>query len=272
MTRTDGGGALLLLRHGQSVSNAADVFTGWSDAPLSDLGVAQALGAATALRELGVRPTSVHTSLLSRSIATAEIVLDVLGRGWVPVDRSWRLNERHYGALTGRDKRGVAAEVGEPMFRAWRRSFAVAPPPMSEDAAAAMYADDRYADLPPAARPRTESLADVWARMLPYWSDVLFPRVRCGGTPLVVGHGNSLRAFVMHLEGLGAAEVERLDIPTAVPMRYRLDRLGNPVVESGGRYLDPIGAGEQIRIGPAGGPPVGREAAADRRRRGTCVD
>jgi 2,3-bisphosphoglycerate-dependent phosphoglycerate mutase len=254
MTRTEGTGALLLLRHGQSVSNAADVFTGWVDVPLSDLGVAQARGAAAALRKLGIRPTSVHTSLLRRSIATAEIVTDGLGCGWVPVHRSWRLNERHYGALTGRDKRAVAAEVDGAVFRAWRRSFGVAPPAMSEDAAAAMYADARYADLAPDARPRTENLADVWARMLPYWSDVLFPQVLSGDTPLLVGHGNSLRAFVMHLEGLGPAEVERLDIPTAVPMRYRLDRLKNPLVESGGRYLDPAGAVEQVRIGP---PPAG---------------
>lgn len=249
MTRTSDLGALLLLRHGQSVSNAADVFTGWSDARLSELGVAQARGAAATLRELGVRPTSVHTSLLRRSIATAEIVTDMLDRGWVPVHRSWRLNERHYGALTGRSKRAVAAEVDGSEFRAWRRSFRVAPPPMSEDAAAVMYADERYADLAPQARPRTESLADVWARMLPYWSDVLFPQVLSGETPLVVGHGNSLRALVMYLEGLQPAEVERLDIPTAVPMRYRLDRLRNPIVERGGRYLDPVGASEQVRIG-----------------------
>jgi 2,3-bisphosphoglycerate-dependent phosphoglycerate mutase len=166
------------------------------------------------------------------------------------VHRSWRLNERHYGALTGRDKRTVAAEVDDSVFRAWRRSFGIAPPPMSEDAAAAMYADQRYADLAPQARPRTESLADVLARMLPYWFDVLFPQVLSGETPLVVGHGNSLRALVMYLERLRPAEVERLDIPTAVPMRYRLDRLGNPIVEPGGRYLDSAGASEQIRIGP----------------------
>ncbi|MEU8233282.1 2,3-bisphosphoglycerate-dependent phosphoglycerate mutase [Actinoplanes sp. NPDC048967] len=251
MTRTGGAGALILLRHGQSVSNAADVFTGWSDAPLSELGVAQARGAAATLRELGVRPTGVHTSLLRRSIATAEIVMDGLGRGWAPVHRSWRLNERHYGALTGRDKRAVAAEVDGSVFRAWRRSFGVAPPAMSEEAAVVMYADERYADLPAGARPRTESLADCQARVLPYWSDVLFPRVLAGETPLVVGHGNSLRAFVMYLEGLGPAEVERLDIPTGVPMRYRLDRSGIPVVTNHGRYLDPVGAGEQVRIGPA---------------------
>ncbi|MEV4703028.1 2,3-bisphosphoglycerate-dependent phosphoglycerate mutase [Actinoplanes sp. NPDC049316] len=242
-------GALLLLRHGQSVSNAADVFTGWSDVPLSPLGAGQARGAAAVLRELGVRPTSVHTSLLRRSIATAEIVTHGLGCGWVPVHRSWRLNERHYGALTGRDKRAVAAEAGATEFRAWRRSYAVAPPPMSEADAAAMYADDRYAALAPQDRPRTESLADVRARLLPYWADALFPEVRAGGTPLVVGHGNSLRAFVMYLEGLGPAEVERLDIPTAVPMRYRLDGLGHALAEPGGRYLDPVGAGERVRIG-----------------------
>jgi 2,3-bisphosphoglycerate-dependent phosphoglycerate mutase len=243
------GGDLLLLRHGQSVSNAADVFTGWSDPPLSDLGVAQARGAAAAMRDLGVRPTSVHTSLLRRSIATADLVTEALGRAWIPVYRSWRLNERHYGALTGRSKKEVAAEVDASVFRAWRRSYAVAPPPMSEDAAAVLYADDRYADLARDARPRTESLADVWARMRPYWFDVLVPQVLCGGTPLVVGHGNSLRAFVMFLEGLGPAEVARLDIPTAVPMRYRIDRQGTAIAEPGGRYLDPVAAGEPVRVG-----------------------
>jgi len=177
-------------------------------------------------------------------------VLAVLGRAWVPVHRSWRLNERHYGALTGRDKRAVAAESDAALFRAWHRSYAVAPPPMAGDAAAAMYADDRYAGLPPDARPRTESLADVRARMLPYWFDVLVPRVLAGETPLVVGHGNSLRAFVMHLEGIGPGEVERLNIPTAVPMRYRLDRRGVPIIEPGGRYLDPAGAADPVRVGP----------------------
>nr|WP_221328921.1 2,3-bisphosphoglycerate-dependent phosphoglycerate mutase [Actinoplanes sp. L3-i22] len=250
MTAIGDGGSLVLLRHGQSVSNAADVFTGWSDPPLSALGVTQARQAARTLREIGVRPTSVHTSLLRRSIATAEIIADALGRGWLPVQRSWRLNERHYGALTGRDKRAVAAESGAETFRDWRRSYAIAPPAMADTDAAALYADARYADLPPDARPRTESLADVRVRTLPYWADVLRPLVLAGGTPLVVGHGNSLRAFVMHLEGIGAADVERLDIPTAVPMRYRLDRRGRPVTGPEGRYLDPVSAREQVRVGP----------------------
>ncbi|MBM2616402.1 2,3-bisphosphoglycerate-dependent phosphoglycerate mutase [Actinoplanes sp. LDG1-06] len=244
------GGALILLRHGQSSANAADVFTGWHDAGLSPLGVAQARDAAATLRACGVRPTSVHTSLLRRSIVTAEIVTDALGCGWVPVDRSWRLNERHYGALTGLSKTAVAGWAGATAFHAWRRSYAVAPPPMSDEAAAGMYADARYAGLPTGAWPRTESLADVRARLLPYWTDVLYPLLRAGGTPLVAGHGNSLRAFVMHLEGLSPAEVEHLDIPTAAPMRYVLDRRGRPVVGARERYLDPVSAGEPVRIGP----------------------
>ncbi|MCU7731075.1 2,3-bisphosphoglycerate-dependent phosphoglycerate mutase [Actinoplanes sp. KI2] len=256
MTRT-GDGALLLLRHGQSVSNAADVFTGWSDPALTDLGTAQARAAAATLRDLGIQPTCVHTSLLRRSIRTAEIVLDGLGLGWLPAYRSWRLNERHYGALTERDKLTVAAEAGPATFRQWRRSYATAPPPMSDAAAARMYADDRYTRLPPDARPRTESLADVRARTLPYWSDVLYPQLLSGATPLVVGHGNSLRAFVMHLEGMAPADVERLDIPTAVPMRYRLGTRGQPVVDPGGRYLDPIAATEQVRVGPPAGTAIG---------------
>lgn len=249
MTGPDRGGSLVLLRHGQSASNAADVFTGWDDPPLSELGVTQAREAAAVLLRCGVRPTSVHTSLLRRSISTAEIVTAGLDRAWLPVSRSWRLNERHYGALTGRGKAQVAATTDAATFRAWRRSYAVAPPPMGEAAAAARYADERYADLPAEARPRTESLADVWERMGPYWSDVLYPEVLAGRVPLVVGHGNSLRAFVMRLEGLSVAEVERLDIPTAVPMRYRLDGRGLPVVHHGARYLDVVRAAEPIRIG-----------------------
>ncbi|WIM92936.1 2,3-diphosphoglycerate-dependent phosphoglycerate mutase [Actinoplanes oblitus] len=247
---TASGGALLLLRHGQSVSNAADIFTGWSDPPLSALGATQARQAGATLDRLGRRPTSVHTSLLRRSIDTAAIVVAVLGFGRLPVHRSWRLNERHYGALTGRDKRAVAAEVDAATFRAWRRSYAIAPPAMSESAAAAMYADPRYAGLPPEALPRTESLADVRARLLPYWSDVLRPLLVAGETPLVVGHGNSLRAFVMHLEGLSPAAVERLDIPTGVPMLYHLDRGGQTGTGAAGRYLDPVSATEPVRIGP----------------------
>ncbi|AGL16917.1 2,3-diphosphoglycerate-dependent phosphoglycerate mutase [Actinoplanes sp. N902-109] len=246
---TDRTGSLLLLRHGQSVSNAADVFTGWSDVALSGLGEAQAGGAAVVLRSLGIRPTCVHTSLLRRSIATAELLTGALGCSWVPVHRSWRLNERHYGALTGRDKREVAAGTDAAVYRAWHRSFAVAPPPMSAAAAAELYADPRYAGLPAAAQPRTESLADVRARLLPYWSDVLFPQLLAGGTPLVVGHGNTLRALVMYLEDIGPADVEHLDIPTAVPMRYHLDHRGRPATGPGGRYLDPVAAAEPVRIG-----------------------
>jgi 2,3-bisphosphoglycerate-dependent phosphoglycerate mutase len=249
VARSDDTGALLLLRHGQSEANAADIFTGWHDPPLSELGARQARGAGAALRRLGVRPTSIHTSLLRRSIVSAEIVAAELDRAWLPVSRSWRLNERHYGALTGRDKREAAAEAGPSRFRDWRRSYGIAPPPMSDADAARIRADDRYAGLPPDALPRTESLADVQARMLPYWSDVLYPEVRRGGTPLVVGHGNSLRAFVMYLEGIGPAEVERLDIPTAVPMCYRLDGRGRPMTDPGGRYLDPVGAAEPVRVG-----------------------
>ncbi|GAA0583875.1 phosphoglyceromutase [Paractinoplanes ferrugineus] len=236
----------MLLRHGQSESNAADIFTGWSDPPLSALGRAQAHDAGVALRSLGTAPTSVHTSLLDRSITTAQIVLGPLGREWLPVHRSWRLNERHYGALTGRDKRSVAASAGPDVYRAWHRSYATAPPPMSEEQAAEMYADERYAR---SGRPRTESLADVWARTRPYWTDVLLPRLHAGETPLVVGHGNSLRAFVMFLEGLGPDEVEKLDIPTAVPMRYRIGARGTAIPDPAGRYLDPAAASERIRIG-----------------------
>jgi 2,3-bisphosphoglycerate-dependent phosphoglycerate mutase len=246
-----GTGRLVLLRHGQSISNAHDVFTGWTDAPLTDLGRIQAAQAARQLAAAGLRPTSLHTSLLSRAIRTAEIVADVLGLSWLPVHRSWRLNERHYGALTGRRKCEVAAEVDPATFHAWRRSYATAPPPMPPGTPFDVSDDPRYAALPPNAVPRTESLADVQVRLLPYWIDTLAPEIRAGGTPLVAAHGNSLRALVMHLEGLDAEQVAALDIATAAPIVYQFDDRMHPRPIAGCRYLDPITANEPIRIGPA---------------------
>lgn len=239
---------LVLLRHGQSASNADDVFTGWTDVPLTDLGRAQAVQAGLLMADEGLMPTSVHTSLLRRAISTAELAVGVLGRSWLPVHRSWRLNERHYGALTGRRKRDVAIEVDAATFRAWRRSFATAPPPMPFGSPFDVSADPRYAGLPPDARPRTESLADVLTRLLPYWTDVLVPEIRASGVPLVVAHGNTLRALVAHLDGLDDHEVLGLDIPTGVPLLYRFDDRMRP---GAARYLDPVAASEPIRIGPA---------------------
>lgn len=246
-------GQLLLLRHGQSSSNAEDVFTGWTDVPLTDLGRAQAVAAGQMLADAGLLPTTVHTSLLRRAISTAELAVDVLGRAWLPVRRTWRLNERHYGALTGRSKREVAQEVDPATFHAWRRSVRTAPPPMPPGSPYDVSTDPRYAALPPEARPRTESLADVLARLLPYWVDAIVPEIRSGEVPLVVAHGNTLRALVGYLDGLDDEAVARLDIPTGVPMRYRFDERMRPLPVGSrmARYLDPIAASEPIRIGPA---------------------
>ncbi len=240
---------LLLLRHGQSTSNAEDVFTGWTDVPLTQLGEKQALQAGQMLVEAGAEPTSVHTSLLRRAIHTAELTTAVLGRSWLPVHRSWRLNERHYGALTGRRKRDVARSVDRPTFDAWRRSFGVAPPAMPAGSAHDVRDDPRYAGLNSDVLPVTESLADVVDRLLPYWADVLAPELRAGGTPLVVAHGNTLRALVGYLDGLSPEAVARLDVPTGVPLRYQFDPALRPLPVDGSRYLDPIAAVEGIRVG-----------------------
>lgn len=238
----------MLLRHGQSTSNAQDVFTGWTDVPLTDLGRAQAAEAGRLILAAGLRPTSVHTSLLRRAIDTADIVTSVLGCNRPPVYRTWRLNERHYGALTGRRKNDVAAEVDPATFHAWRRSYATAPPPMRPRSPFDVSTDPRYAALPPHLIPRTESLADVLARLLPYWTDTLAPQIHAGGVPLVVAHGNTLRALVMHLDGLDDQQVTGLDIPTAAPIIYDFDDQLRPQ-PAGCRYLDPIAANEPIRIG-----------------------
>jgi 2,3-bisphosphoglycerate-dependent phosphoglycerate mutase len=243
-------GSLLLLRHGQSTSNAEDVFTGWSDVPLTDLGRRQAVQAGHLLAEADLLPTSVHTSLLSRAIVTAQIVTAVIGRSWLPVHRSWRLNERHYGALTGRRKSEVAAEVDAATFHAWRRSYATAPPPMPAGSPFDVTGDPRYAELAPDALPATESLFDVQARLLPYWTDTLAAEVRAGGVPLVVAHGNSLRALVMHLEGLNPQQIAAVDVPTGVPMLYQFDYALCPLPATVSRYLDPDAAAEPVRRGP----------------------
>lgn len=228
---------LVLLRHGQSRTNADGRFTGWTDVPLTADGEREARRAGELLRDAGIAPDIVHTSVLRRAIRTAEIVLDVLDRTWLPVRRTWRLNERHYGALTSRVKSEVRAEVGDEQYRLWRRSYRQAPPAMEPAEGAALREDPRYADLPAGTVPDTESLADVHARLLPYWIDVLAADLRAGRTPLVVAHGNSLRALVMHLDGLTEHEVAELNIPTGIPLEYHLDSRLRPN-SGGGRYLD----------------------------------
>jgi len=232
---------LVLLRHGESEWNARNLFTGWVDVDLSDTGRAEAARAAELLREAGIEPDVLHTSVLRRAIRTAQIALGGIGRDWLPVRRSWRLNERHYGALQGMDKKATLAEFGEEQFMLWRRSYDTPPPPIDPGSQFSQADDPRYASLPPAARPRTECLADVVARLLPYWYDAIVPDLRDGRVVLVAAHGNSMRALVKHLAGLSDTEVVGLNIPTGIPLLYEFDEQMRPV-EPLGRYLDPVAA------------------------------
>ncbi|HYT09340.1 MAG TPA: phosphoglyceromutase [Mycobacteriales bacterium] len=235
---------LVLLRHGESEWNAKNLFTGWVDVGLTEKGVAEAVRGGELLRDAGLVPDVVHTSVLRRAIRTAELSLDAADRSWVPVQRSWRLNERHYGALQGKDKAAVRAEFGDEQFQRWRRSYDLPPPPLPDDDEWSQVGDPRYRDLLEIV-PRTECLADVVHRMLPYWYDGLVPDLRLGRTVLVAAHGNSLRALVKHLDGLGDQEVVGLNIPTGVPLRYELDEAMRPV-RPGGNYLDPEAAAASI--------------------------
>jgi 2,3-bisphosphoglycerate-dependent phosphoglycerate mutase len=236
---------VVLLRHGESEWNALDLFTGWIDVGLSDRGEAEARRAATLLQERQLRPEVLHTSLLRRAIRTAEITLDEMDRHWIPVRRSWRLNERHYGALQGKNKGQIREEFGEEQFMVWRRSYDVPPPPIDPDDRYSQFADPRYASLPPEARPATECLKDVVGRMLPWWYDAIVPDVRTGQVVLVAAHGNSLRALVKHLDAIPDGEIPGLNIPTGIPLLYELDGDMRPV-RRGGEYLDPEAAAEAI--------------------------
>lgn len=236
---------LILLRHGHSEWNAANLFTGWVDVGLNEQGVDEAERAATLLAADGVLPDISHTSVLRRAIRTAEIALAGIDRHWIDVRRSWRLNERHYGALQGKDKKATLEEFGEEQFMTWRRSYDTPPPPLEDDAEYSQANDPRYANLPPELRPRTECLADVLERMLPYFYDAIVPDLRAGRTPLVTAHGNSLRALVKHLDDMHPDDVVGLNIPTGIPLVYELDEDIRPVT-AGGRYLDPDAAAEAI--------------------------
>lgn len=213
---------LVLLRHGESEWNRLNLFTGWYDCDLTDTGRAEAAAAGDMMREAGVDPDLVHTSVQLRAIRTANEALDRMGRLWVPVRRHWRLNERHYGDLTGRNKAETAAKFGEDQVKVWRRSYDVPPPPIAEDNEHNPNDDARYADLPAELVPASECLADVVARMMPYWYDAIVPDLQHGRTVLVVAHGNSLRALVKHLEQIPDDEITELNIPTGVPLRYEL--------------------------------------------------
>jgi len=232
---------LVLLRHGESAWNAEGLFTGWVDVGLSGAGAREAVAGGALLREHGLRPEIVHTSVLTRAIQTANLALEEAGLLWLPVARSWRLNERHYGALQGKNKAQTREEFGEEQFMIWRRSYDVPPPPLPDDHPLSQAADPRYANLPPELLPRTECLADVLDRMLPYWYDAIVPGLAANRTVLVAAHGNSLRALVKHLDDIGDAEIAGLNIPTGIPLVYELDGSFRPKVP-GGRYLDPEAA------------------------------
>jgi 2,3-bisphosphoglycerate-dependent phosphoglycerate mutase len=214
---------LVLVRHGQSTWNLENLFTGWYDADLTDQGRAEASAAGDALAAAGVTPDVVHTSLQVRAIRTADLALDRMERLWIPVRRSWRLNERHYGALQGMDKKQTTEEFGKDRVFEWRRSYDVPPPPLELDDDRHPRFDPRYADLPPDVLPASECLADVVARMLPYWYDAIVPDLRARNTVLVVAHGNSLRALIKHLDGISDDDIAQVNLPTGVPMRYDLD-------------------------------------------------
>ena len=213
---------LVLLRHGESEWNKLNLFTGWYDCDLTEAGMEEAFAAGGMLAERGVLPDVVHTSLQVRAIRTANCALDVLGRLWVPVRRSWRLNERHYGDLTGRNKAETTEKYGEDKVKVWRRSYDTPPPPITADNEFNPNDDVRYASLPPELVPDSECLADVVERMLPYWFDAIVTDLAGGGTVLVVAHGNSLRALVKHLDGISDDEITELNIPTGVPLLYEL--------------------------------------------------
>jgi 2,3-bisphosphoglycerate-dependent phosphoglycerate mutase len=236
---------LVLLRHGESDWNKKNLFTGWVDVGLSAAGEDEARRGGELLVEHGLLPDVVHTSLLRRAIDTAQISLDVADRQWIPVRRSWRLNERHYGALQGKDKAAVRAEFGDEQFMLWRRSYDVPPPPLADDDEHSQVGDPRYADLLEAV-PRSECLADVLARMLPYWYDAIVPDVRRGQLVLVAAHGNSLRALIKHLDGLSNEAVVALNVPTGIPLRYELDPV-TLMPTKPGEYLDAEAAAASIQ-------------------------
>ncbi|MDD4866031.1 MAG: phosphoglyceromutase [Mycobacterium sp.] len=232
-------GTLVLLRHGESDWNASNQFTGWVDVGLTDKGRAEAVRSGELLAEHDLLPDVLYTSLLRRAISTAHLALESADRLWIPVRRSWRLNERHYGALQGLNKVDIKARYGEEQFMAWRRSYDTPPPPIEKGSEFSQDGDPRYADID--GGPLTECLADVVARFLPYFTDVVIPDLRSGKTVLVVAHGNSLRAMIKHLDRISDGEIAGLNIPTGIPLRYDLDPGLRPLIP-GGTYLDPEAA------------------------------
>lgn len=235
---------LILLRHGQSDWNEKNLFTGWVDVPLTEKGRGEATRGGELLKERGLLPDIVHTSLLRRAIMTANLALDAADRHWIPVKRSWRLNERHYGALQGKDKAEIREKYGEEQFMTWRRSYDVPPPPIEDGDEYSQAGDPRYEDVQNL--PRTECLKDVLERFLPYWENQVKSDLKAGRTVLLAAHGNSLRALVKHLDGISDDEITGLNIPTGIPLVYELDANFKPITP-GGEYLDPEAAAESIK-------------------------
>lgn len=232
---------LVLLRHGQSEWNELNLFTGWHDVDLTAKGETEARNAGHLLADAGIDVDVVHTSLQIRAIRTADLALEACGRLWIPVRRHWRLNERHYGDLQGRNKADTSAKYGEAQVKVWRRSYDVPPPALGSDDVRHPRFDPRYADLAPDLLPTAECLADVVARMLPYWYDQICPDLRAGKRVLVAAHGNSLRALVKHLDGIPDADIAELNIPTGIPLAYDLD---DDLLPRSSAYLDPEAAAD----------------------------
>jgi 2,3-bisphosphoglycerate-dependent phosphoglycerate mutase len=237
-------GKLILLRHGQSDWNAKNLFTGWVDVALSSQGEAEAKRAGELLKEKNLLPDVLHTSLLTRAIHTAEIALGACERKWIPVSRSWRLNERHYGALQGKDKAATLKEYGQEQFKLWRRSFDTPPPAIADSDQYSQASDIRYKDLGPDL-PKTECLKDVVKRLMPYLDNEIANDLRQAKTVLVVAHGNSIRAIVKHLACISDSDIAEVNIPTGIPLLYRFDDDFEPIIKEG-EYLDPEAAKESI--------------------------
>ncbi|WP_182141755.1 MULTISPECIES: phosphoglyceromutase [unclassified Schaalia] len=227
---------LVLMRHGESEWNKKNLFTGWVDVPLSEKGVEEAKAGGVMLKEAGVLPDLLFTSMQKRAIKTANLALDTADRSWIPVQRSWRLNERHYGALQGLDKAATRDKYGDEQFMLWRRSYDTPPPAIDPGSEFAQDGDPRYAGDP---IPHTECLKDVLERMLPYWDSNIVPALQTGKTVLIAAHGNSLRSIVKYLDDISDADIAGVNIPTGIPLVYELDEETLKPIKKGGTYLDP---------------------------------
>ena len=256
-----------MLRHGESVWNRLNLFTGWRDVLLTDVGVGEAAAAGRLMSEAGISLDVAHTSVLTRAVVTAHHALDAMGMVWLPVMRSWRLNERHYGALQGLDKKETTERHGAEQTHLWRRSLDVPPPPVDVESPEHPRNDARYARMPPDVLPATECLLDVIVRVLPYWYDTIVPQLRAGLDVLVVAHGNSLRGLMMHLESISKEEIAEINIPTGAPRVYCFDDdlrvtsaeyLGDPatIAAKAAAVAAQAGAGEPSEAEPAGPLPA----------------